>query len=66
MFDNDVATGLGGREGYSSKGLSSSFEFKDVMSDTEVNQCYTWDSVLTRTTEQRQWNFVCPLANGKK
>jgi hypothetical protein len=41
MFDNDVATGLGGREGYSSKGPSSSFGFKDVMSDIEVNQCYT-------------------------
>jgi hypothetical protein len=52
MFDNDVATGLGGREGYSSKGPSSSFGFKNVMSDSEVNQCYTWDSVLTCTTEQ--------------
>jgi hypothetical protein len=54
MFHNDVATSLGGREGCSSKGPSSSFGFKDVMSDSEVNQCYTWDSVLTRTTEQRQ------------
>ncbi|KAH9875802.1 hypothetical protein IAQ61_003266 [Plenodomus lingam] len=59
MFDKDVATGLAGREGYSSKGPSSSFGFKNVMPDSEVDQCYTWDPVLTCTTEQLE-----AVANG--
>lgn len=59
MFDKDVATGLVGREKHSSKGPSSSFGFKNVLPKSEVNQCYTWDPVLTCTTEQLE-----ALANG--